>query len=67
MRRGKVSFTELQTASAEYRIARKAEESAREELKRIINQETDAGLSEQKAGDAAGVDRLTVRRWRGKL
>jgi hypothetical protein len=46
--------------------ARAAEEQARDNLAATVQEAVSAGVSEVRAAELAGVDRMTIRAWLGK-
>ncbi|MCT7373383.1 hypothetical protein [Mycolicibacterium llatzerense] len=55
---------DIERAAAAYRDAKAAVDRAEERIKPLVQAE--GGRSEQKLADLVGVDRQTIRRWRGK-
>lgn len=64
---GVIQYTFLQLAAAAYADAVAGREQARDDLARAVRGAVAAGMSEAQAARFAGVDRMTVRKWLGKL
>jgi len=56
----------LHNAGQRLRFARAAAQHVRDETKAIVLSALSAGLSETAVAKSTGVDRMTVRSWRGK-
>jgi len=61
------SMTNVKTAAARWKRAKAKVETERALLVEAANAAHDAGVSETQLAREAGVDRMTVRRWLGKL
>lgn len=56
----------LAALGEEYLQARNAAEDKRQALKRAVRAHLAAGQSEQRVAMVAGIDRMTVRKWRAQ-
>lgn len=57
---------ELRSAGERLRFARTTAARVRDEAKAVALQAVQAGVSESAVAQLVGVDRMTVRNWRGK-
>ena len=61
------AMTKVETAAARWKRAKAKQEAERARLVLAASEAHDAGVSETQLAREAGVDRMTVRRWLGKL
>lgn len=57
---------DIETAAAAYRDARTAADRAEHRAKALLTAAAENGYSEHRLAGLLGVDRMTIRRWRGK-
>jgi hypothetical protein len=56
----------FEALAEEYRTAKSAKDRAEEQVKAVLDEAVATGMSEHELARKLDVDRMTIRRWRGK-